>query len=246
MALLSKIISLNGTEYDICDAAARATMAGAIKIKGRTTTELVDESTTNPVTIGGESYTAVANDAVFYGKKEFVFDGTKWNEFGDMSGLGALALKNTASATYTPQGTVSQPTFTGSSMTSTGKFTPEGSVSKPNVDVTPTTTTVKEVDQDGSVTNGTAASCTLPELTMTVQNETLTFGWTPGSFTANTPTSVTMPTTKNTSVVTGVSAELAAAPTFTGSEGDLSVTGTPEGTVSQPSFTGTEATIVVS
>ena len=236
MALISKIITLNGTEYDICDAAARATLAGAIKIKGKTTTELTDDSTTNPITINGESYTAVANDAVFYAKKEFVFDGQKWNEFGDMTGLGALALKNTASATYTPEGTISTPTFSGSSMESTGKFTPSGSVSKPNVTVTPSTKTVKEFDNAGSVTGGSAAA-----MTMTVANETLTFGFTP-----NVPTAVTLPTSKDSTVLSSVSAELDATPTFTGSEGDVEVSGTPAGTVSAPTFTGTQATITVS
>ena len=79
MAEISKIKLPSGTEYYIKDATARATLAGAIKIKGTTTTALTDEATTNPITIDGSSYTAVANDAVFYSKKEFVFDGTKWH-----------------------------------------------------------------------------------------------------------------------------------------------------------------------
>ena len=48
--------------------------------------------------------------------------------FALSSGLGSLATKNSASGSYTPAGSVSQPTFTGSAMTSTGKFTPEGTV----------------------------------------------------------------------------------------------------------------------
>ena len=128
MADISQIKLPSGTLYNIKDAVARASLGGAIIIKGTTTTALTDEATTNPITINGESYTAVANDAVFYSKKEFVFDGTKWHEFGDMSGLGDLATKDSASGTYTPAGTVSQPTFTGSSMTATGNFTPSGSI----------------------------------------------------------------------------------------------------------------------
>ena len=128
MADISKITLPSGTTYDIKDATARAALGGAIIIRGTTTTALTDEATTNPITIDGNSYTAVANDAVFYGKKEFVFDGTKWHEFGDMSGLGALATKDSASGSYTPAGTVSQPTFTGSSLTSTGNFTPSGTI----------------------------------------------------------------------------------------------------------------------
>ena len=62
---ISKITLPNGETYDIKDAVARATMSGAILIRGTTTTALTDESTTNPITIDGDSYTAVANDAVF-------------------------------------------------------------------------------------------------------------------------------------------------------------------------------------
>ena len=37
------------------------------------------------------SRNCVTNDAVFYITKEFVFDGTAWHQFGDMSGLAAVA-----------------------------------------------------------------------------------------------------------------------------------------------------------
>lgn len=101
--------------YDIKDTVARETMAGAIKVKGSTTTPLTDESTTNPITINGESYTAVANDAVFYGKAEYVFDGDMWHEFGDMSGVGEMGKVDTGEVTIQPKGTnaPSAVTFTG-------------------------------------------------------------------------------------------------------------------------------------
>lgn len=60
---------------------------GGIILVGETTTALIDEATTNPIIINGQSYTAQPNDAVIYGKKEFLFDGIKWHEFGDLSGL---------------------------------------------------------------------------------------------------------------------------------------------------------------
>jgi hypothetical protein len=60
---------------------------GGIVLVGETTTALTDEATTNPITVDGQSYTAQPNDAVIYGSKEFLFDGTKWHEFGDLSGL---------------------------------------------------------------------------------------------------------------------------------------------------------------
>ena len=60
---------------------------GGIVLVGETTTALTDGATTNPIIVDGQSYTAQANDAVIYLNKEFLFDGTKWHEFGDLSGL---------------------------------------------------------------------------------------------------------------------------------------------------------------
>lgn len=78
---------------------------------GVTTTELSDGATTNPILIDGESFTAISGDAVIYNGEDFVFNGTIWQSVPDA--LGALAYKNSASGNFTPQGTVSQPTFTG-------------------------------------------------------------------------------------------------------------------------------------
>ena len=229
MADISKIqIPGSNNVYDIKDTVAREMAAGTIHLlEGECTTALTDMATTNPITIGGESYTAVKADATFYDNKEFVFDGTYWHEFGDLTGLGALAMKDSASGSYTPAGTVSQPTFTGSSTTSTGTFTPSGTVSKPGVTVSPTTDSVYSITDVG----------TLPTLTTTVANETLTIAFSQG----------TLPTKGSAqTVMTGATAELDATPTFTGTEGSVSVTGTPSGTVSQPTFTGTEGTVTVS
>lgn len=56
--------------------------SGGCNYKGTTTTAISNGSTTNPITIDGESYTAVFGDIVVYGYTEFVFDGTTWSEFG--------------------------------------------------------------------------------------------------------------------------------------------------------------------
>ena len=148
MADLSKL-TLNGTTYDLKDAVARETLAGAIKILGATTTALVDEATTNPITVNGESVTAEQNDAVFYNSKEFVFDGTYWHEFGDMTGLGDLAQHDlddieftTTVSQATAETTVSQATATTAVATSTDEtatvapaasgeatYTPAGTIS---------------------------------------------------------------------------------------------------------------------
>ena len=127
MADFSSVI-YNGNQYMVKDEAAReriAALEGGSYFIGVTTTELTDQSTTNPITIGGESVTATNGNIAIYGQKEFIFDGTKWIEFGDLSALGSLAYKNNASATYTPAGSVdlsgsSKSTATVNSITDVG------------------------------------------------------------------------------------------------------------------------------
>ena len=86
----------NGTIYFITDAEAEGDFSGledrvddletsnqsAVHYKGTTTTPISNGSTTNPITIDGESYTAIFGDIVVYGYTEFVFDGSAWSEFG--------------------------------------------------------------------------------------------------------------------------------------------------------------------
>jgi hypothetical protein len=62
-------------------------VAKGVSLIGETSTALTDNATTNPIIVNGKSYTAQSNDAVIYGHKEFLFDGTKWHEFGDLTGL---------------------------------------------------------------------------------------------------------------------------------------------------------------
>ena len=86
---------------------------------GETSTPLTDGATTSQIVINDKTVTAVKGYLVVYNSKEFVYDGTRWIELGDLSLIGDLGWKDSASATYTPAGQVSQPTFTGSSSTVT-------------------------------------------------------------------------------------------------------------------------------
>lgn len=69
--------------------------------------------------------------------KEFIWatigTDSMWQEFGDMSALKSFAYANTGTGTYTPTGTVSQPTatFSGTQATIKATGTPSGTVSKP-------------------------------------------------------------------------------------------------------------------
>ena len=146
MAEISKITLPSGTTYDIKDTQARndiaaieAAIAGGVTFMGETSTPLTDGATTSQIVINDKTVTAVKGYLVVYNSKEFVYDGTKWIELGDLSLIGDLGWKDSASATYTPAGKVSQPTFTGSSSTVTitsadntsGNYQPKGTVSKP-------------------------------------------------------------------------------------------------------------------
>lgn len=242
---IKQITLPNGNTYAIKDAQARndiedikAAIAGGLTFFGETTTALTDGSTTNPITINGQSVTAKSGNLVLYSSKEFLFDGTKWIEMGDLSLLGALAYKNSASGSFTPSGDVSKPTFTGQesevSITATtpssgkGNYTPEGTISAPSIALKTagTETVIYPVKTVGA----------LPNLSTTVANETLTIGWSAGS----------LPTLDaKINVKTGDGEYEASAPVFTGAGKNISGTVTPLGDVSKPTFTGTSGTVTV-
>ena len=242
-------LTLSGKTYTIKDSVARSITAGAIKVRGTTTTVIADDSTVNPITIAGNSYTAIINDAVFYGKKEFVFDGTRWHEFGDMTGLGDLAKKNSANGTYTPEGTISTPSFTGNTTTSTGKFRPSGNIivaEDPIGNYEPSG--VVSAPGATTVVNSITDVGTLPSLAISYDENTenLTIGLNTGA----------LPTKgADVTVKIGEASYIASQPSFTGTkvefafngnEDNVSVSGTPTGSVSAPTFSGTEAIITVS
>lgn len=110
MPFLAEITLPSGTVYKFKDAEARELISQLLNFSrwlGVTTTPLTDGSTTNPITINGESVTAENGDVATYETAEFIFNGTIWQKFGDLSGLGSLAYKNSASGNFTPYGTIS-------------------------------------------------------------------------------------------------------------------------------------------
>ena len=148
----------NGDTVEIKDAVARAAQESGMHYLGETTSSLTDGATTNPIVIGGNNVTAVAGDIATKSGAEFVFDGTAWHLFGDLSSLGALAYKATAS----------------------GSFTPEGECSGANVTLdTDTAYVASSSTGGGSVTGGTASA-----FSATVSGEILSFAFTPAVPTA--------------------------------------------------------------
>lgn len=192
---ISKITLPDKNTYNIKDATAReliSSLGSPTHYIGVTTTEISDGSTTSSVLIGEVQHPAAAGDIVAYKNSEFVWSSTenKWREFGSTGSLKALAFKDAASAEYTPAGSVAAPTLT----------------------VTPNTASIKPF---GSA--GTLPSCTLPKMTATVLDETLTLGWTGGSFNAGTLPSAGTAVT----VATGIKTATATAPKFTGTKATI-------------------------
>ena len=131
---LSKIVKGQNTLW-LKDAEARqeiedikSSITGAMHFIGVSSTAIADGDATGPWTINSKTYIAsgtpaegqvllAAGDVAVYapsGKAEleFVWSGTKWQEYGSTGSLKALAFKDNASATYTPAGTTGDSTVT--------------------------------------------------------------------------------------------------------------------------------------
>ena len=137
-----------------------------------------------------------------------------WEKIGttdiDLSVLGTLAYKDSATGQFTPEGSIAVNASTGSGTS----YTPEGSVSAPSI-------SVASAGSTASVTPfGSAGS--LPSLSMTVQDGNLTISFDQGTL----PSAGSAMTVK-----TGDASYEASAPTFTGTEKKLAFTGS-QGTVS--------------
>lgn len=191
-AYISKITLPSGSTYYIKDEEVRELISDIekyTKYLGVATTALSDGATTNPITINGESVTAESGNIATYNNKEFIFNGTAWQEFGDLSGLGSLAYKNSASGSYTPAGSVSKPTFTGTSKTVTVTGTPSGSVTITTADNTngnyqpkgsvSLTTAQQVLEVNGSPVTGTQTKTYTPEGSVNLSTRDLAYYVTP-------------------------------------------------------------------
>ena len=267
----SQITTTDGQVYYVKDAQARSdisaiqsAISGGVSFVGETTTALTDGSTVSSIVINGNTVSAVKGYLVVSGSSEYVYDGVKWIEMGDLSALGDLAWKDTASASYTPAGTVSQPTFSGNESVVTisasanvnGNYQPAGTVSQP-------TFTGNSTESTGNFTPAGSVTVT----TKTTSNKTATVGtaagtatYTPaGDVSAPTITIVTAGTTttvnsiENVGTLPSLTTEVVNENLiFTWSAGTLPTkgenttvkTGDATYSASQPSFTGTGVRLV--
>ena len=120
---ISKIVKGSDTLY-IKDAQAwadieeiKSQISGGMHYLGKSTTAIADGDATGPWVIDGVTYIAsgtpasgqkllAAGDIAIYGDLEFIWSGAsgKWQEFGSTGSLGALAFKDSATGSFTPQG----------------------------------------------------------------------------------------------------------------------------------------------
>ena len=170
MAELWKITLPSGNTYELKDKYARDLIAQLLNFNhylGVTTTALVEDDTTNPITISGESVTATAGDVVTLSSdnSEMIYNSLgKWQKFGTLSGLGLLAYKDSASGTYTPTGSVSNVAL---GTTSVNSMTSAGSMPTYTVQNETLTIGAGSVPTSESVTVGDGTVSTQPSFTGT-------------------------------------------------------------------------------
>ena len=83
-------------------------LSSVLKWIGETTTDVATNPTANPVTIDGQSVTAVAGNVVSLSgtSKEFRFDGTRWKEMGDEASYAYKTVTISAGTGLTGGGTL--------------------------------------------------------------------------------------------------------------------------------------------
>jgi len=251
MSEISKITLPSGTTYDLKDAHARELideMSGYTDFLGVTTTALSDGATTNPIKINNKDVTAKKGNIATYGSAEFIFNGTAWQAFGDLSGLGTLAYKNSASGSTT----VAVPKTYTTTVTPQAKDVSVSGTTTGSVSVTKSNVTVSKA-ASGTATYTPAGTVSAPTISVKTAGSTATIK-NPTSKTVVTDMSVAAPATGTATgelVYCSVSGETLSLSKFIESTGDSITTanvtvktGDAAYQSTQPSFTGTGARLV--
>ena len=142
--------------------AAALGLSGAMKFLGTSATAITDGSTTNPITVGSTSVTATSGNVVLYGTKEFVWNGSAWEELGNegsykiqQSAVSSPSASGTAIAFIDPisqnaQGVISATKKTVSSVTQTATGLMSASDKKKLDELATVATTGKYSDLTGT------------------------------------------------------------------------------------------------
>lgn len=176
----------SGNIYDIGDKWARdkiEELSKYTKYVGVTSTEVTDGGTEAP-TINGVVIPVEnlnAGDIVTYAAKEFIWNGSTWQEFGDLDSLGAFAHVNEGTATFVPGGEVSVPTISVElNKTEVNSITSIGEMAKFNPTVTENVLDFGWVDgtepsmQTGISVANSVKSATSTQPTFTGASQTIT------------------------------------------------------------------------
>lgn len=186
---ISRITLPSGTTYDIKDAVARQMSGGGIAFIGEVTDEtaIVDMQDCNPIYLlpkteqepDGHPHTPIQNEAVFKGEIEFVYDGSIWHRWGDRTGLGRMALADTASGSFTPSGNVSLSASTsgglevGVASSGTATYTPGGTNAQSSVSGTCSVTPEGSISVGSGTANYTpSGSVSAPTITVSSAGNT--------------------------------------------------------------------------
>lgn len=219
-----------------------------LKFIGTTTTSLTDGATTNPITIGGSSVTVVSGNVVILSgtDQEFLWTGSAWEEFGNASGHSVKG--HTHTVTHKPAGSVSQPTFTGTAVTSGANSGTNQTVSlnTHKHSVTAAGTVSQPTFTGSSVTSGANSGNVVANITTSIANRCFTF--TIDSSTTHTHAVTAAGTVSKPTFTGSAVTSVAPADTYGTSvaPGGHTHSVTAAGTVSKPTFTGTSATLTTS
>lgn len=258
---IKQITLPSGNTYDIWDEDAHKLiyeLESPGTYLGVTTSAITEGSSTNPITVEGQSVTASAGDWCITStdKKAYIFSGStsKWQEFTDMTNLGSLAYKDSAQGTVNDYVTAGSGSFTGTAATL--KLTPAGSVSLTNanqsVTVSKTSGTATYTPEGSNASSNVTGSCSVTA-TGSVSTPTISVKTAGSTTTVNSITDVgtlpsaTMPTYTVTNEVLTITAGSFSAGTLPTKGANTTVkTGDAAYQSSQPSFTGTAATGTIS
>lgn len=247
---ISKIKLPGGeTTYSLKDTEARELiqkLGSPMHFVGIATNEITDGSTSKPTDEG--TYEGASGDVTTYGTKEFIWDGSKWCELGDLGTLGKLAYYDKATVTpkgavtvnaITPEGTINNGAITISEQTATSTFTGKASAvtgtGTGNIDI-PTTATVSAGEETTAEITPSGEISVVPgieEYVKTVAAPTVT-----STFTGTSANVVGATTTANkfsASVAEELLTFTEAAGTVTG--GTVTATGSVTSTATAPELT---------
>ena len=212
MADISQITLPSGSTYYLKDIEARGdiqslkaligttTGAKVLVFKGISSTPLSDGNAESPKVGNTQITNMTVGDIYFYGNAEFIWGENPeynaetnpsvpqyvWHELGRLTGLGGLAYKYKATGSYQPTGTISNPTFSGSTLTMSTDYTPQGNVTVSVTSSTAQKYAVSEVTSDGGIyqPKGTVSA---PTFTGTLATISMSTSYTPGGTVSSVP-----------------------------------------------------------